>query len=74
MILVPGDTQVLVVRAWREPREEEIASEVWRVSIEDVGSGARRSFSDQSTVHSILHPILSRLGSDYPFSKEPGRI
>lgn len=68
MILVPRDTHVLVLRAWREPREIPLRSDQWRLTIEHVGSGRVRSCSEPDQIAAILCPILRHLGVDVPAS------
>ena len=60
MILVPGDTHVLILRVWREPSHPD-GSGPWRLTLEFVGTDREESFADPGDVHAILDPILSRV-------------
>jgi hypothetical protein len=59
---IEDQTLVFVIRIWFEPREIEGASPEWRGSIEHLGSGKRRYFTNLSDISNYIAPFLGEAG------------
>ncbi|WP_397573156.1 hypothetical protein [Silanimonas sp.] len=63
MPLLEDRTAAFIVRIWCESRESP-GAEVWRGSIEHVGSGQRAYFRELDAVTRFLQPHIEALGVD----------
>lgn len=56
------ETQVFIVRLWRERREIEGARPVLRGTVEHVVSGERRSIRNMDDVTAFVQPYVEAMG------------
>jgi hypothetical protein len=63
----PLDTDVFIVRAWREPREVAGAPAEWRFAVEHVRSGTRRSFTRLDRVTAFIATHVRDAGASAPW-------
>lgn len=59
---VEENTQVFIVRIWREPREIARAAPAWRGVIEHVPSGDRSYLKDLDEIPALIAPYLESMG------------
>ena len=67
MSLYRDNTQVFIIRIWREPREIEGASPEWRGSIEHVASGERHYLTNLCDILDYIAPHVVTMGVKLPF-------
>ena len=65
------DTQVFIVRIWREPREIEGALAEPRGMVEIIPSGERKYFQDLDELTNVIRRALEALGWQFKLSVEP---
>lgn len=58
---IDDETQVFIVRLWRERREIEGARPLLRGTVEHVSSGERRSIKNLGDINSFLLPYVEAL-------------
>ncbi len=66
------DTQVFIVRFWRETRELEGAHPIWRGSVEHLPTGQRvyvKNFREVEGVISSFVPVAEKTGQDSRWKK-----
>ena len=57
-------SHVLILRLWREPRQDADTTPEWRALIEDVSSGQRYPVKDMTHLHALLAPYGEAMGLD----------
>jgi hypothetical protein len=62
MIPSEQNTQVFIIRIWREPWEIEEAEPEWRGVIEHVPSGERRYMQNLNEISDFIRPYLEKIG------------
>jgi hypothetical protein len=62
MAVLERDTQVFIVRLWREPREVRGAKLAWRGVVEHIRSGNRRYVNDLAAISAFMVPYLEEMG------------
>ena len=65
------DTQVFIVRVWREPREIVGAEQPWRGVIEHVGSGRQRSIKALNEITTFMSTYLQGVAHEFAATSRP---
>ena len=55
---------ILILRLWREPRQDAGTTPEWRALIEDVSTSKRYPVKDMTHLHALLAPYGETMGLD----------